>query len=353
MINNPKVSVIVPVYNVEKYLERCLDSLINQTLKDIEIIAVNDGSTDNSLEILNKYAEKDTRIKVINKKNEGVSVARNIGIDESEGEYLTFVDSDDWIDKEMLYDMYKYANNTSVDIVMCTYIREFRNHSKIKRLDIDCEYKQYVGTELENLHRKLVGPIKQEIGNPEYLDALSIPVAKLYKVDLLKKNNLKFIDINIIGTGEDSLFNIHVFKYVNNCILINKDYYHYWKENDYSITTIYKPNLKDQWKNLFKYIREFLDENNLKEEFYEALNNRICIGTLGLGINECSNSNELSIINNLKYILNEDYIVEAFKSFDIKYFNLHWKIFYWFNKKRMYLVTYCMLKVINILRKVI
>lgn len=98
MKNQPKVSIIVPVYNVEKYLAKCLDSLVNQTLKDIEIICINDGSTDNSLEILNTYAQKDSRITIIDKKNEGVSAARNTGLNISKGEYIMFVDSDDYLE---------------------------------------------------------------------------------------------------------------------------------------------------------------------------------------------------------------------------------------------------------------
>ena len=94
----PKISVIVPVYNVEKYLARCLDSIINQTLADIEIICINDGSTDNSLEILNDYAKKDSRIKIIDQTNAGLSCARNAGMQIAQGEYIGFVDSDDWID---------------------------------------------------------------------------------------------------------------------------------------------------------------------------------------------------------------------------------------------------------------
>ena len=91
-------SIIIPVYNVEKYLPKCLDSLINQTYGDIEIICVNDGSIDNSLQVLNEYAQKDARIKVINQENNGVSTARNVGIDNATGDYLLFVDADDWLD---------------------------------------------------------------------------------------------------------------------------------------------------------------------------------------------------------------------------------------------------------------
>lgn len=97
-MSNKKISIIVPVYNVEKYLPKCLDSLVNQTYANIEIICVNDGSPDNSLQILEEYARKDERIKIINQQNQGVSVARNVGIDNATGDYILFVDADDWLD---------------------------------------------------------------------------------------------------------------------------------------------------------------------------------------------------------------------------------------------------------------
>ncbi len=96
-MSNIKVSVIVPVFNVEAYLNESLDSILNQTLNDIEIICINDGSTDNSLNILETYAKKDKRIKIISKENEGQGVARNVGLDDAQGEYISFVDSDDFI----------------------------------------------------------------------------------------------------------------------------------------------------------------------------------------------------------------------------------------------------------------
>lgn len=97
-----KISVIVPVFNAEKYLKMCLNSLVSQTLKNIEIICIDDGSTDNSLAILDKFKSKDDRIKIIKQKNYGVSMARNNGISEAQGEYIGFVDADDWVDKDFL-----------------------------------------------------------------------------------------------------------------------------------------------------------------------------------------------------------------------------------------------------------
>ena len=117
-----KVSVIVPVYNTENYLKKCLDSLVNQTLKDIEIIVINDCSTDNSKKILEKYQEKYKNIKLINNpKNKGIGYNRNLGIEKAKGEYISFVDSDDYVELNMLDVMYNRAKEEDLDIVMCNY----------------------------------------------------------------------------------------------------------------------------------------------------------------------------------------------------------------------------------------
>ena len=116
-----KISVVVPVYNVGVYLEKCLDSLLAQTLDDIEILCINDGSTDNSLEILQKYAQKDERIKIFDKENEGQGVGRNIGIKNATGEFIAFVDPDDWVELDMYEKMYAQAKKLDSQVVFCDY----------------------------------------------------------------------------------------------------------------------------------------------------------------------------------------------------------------------------------------
>ena len=126
-----KVSVIVPVYNVEDYIEECLESLVNQTLEDIEIIVVNDGSPDNSQKIIDKYVEKyPNKIKSFIKENGGQGSARNLGIENSNGEYLSFVDSDDWLDKCALEKMYYIAKNNDSDIVICDMIDHYEDNTE-------------------------------------------------------------------------------------------------------------------------------------------------------------------------------------------------------------------------------
>lgn len=132
-----KVSIIVPVYNMEKYLEKCMDSLVNQTLEDIEIIVINDGSTDNSINILNQYKnEYPNKIIVIDQKNKGISAARNIGIDKANGKYIGFVDSDDYVKLDMYEKLYNKIEKSKSDIVVCNYTKYFMDGEKFINLDM-------------------------------------------------------------------------------------------------------------------------------------------------------------------------------------------------------------------------
>ena len=353
MMRQPQVSIIVPVYNVENYIERCLNSLVNQTFKDIEVITINDGSTDKSLELLNKYEKEDIRVSVIDLGDEGVSYCRNLGIEKANGKYIMFVDSDDWIDSSMVEVMYKKAEENNLDLVMCSYIREFKDHSKEKIFNLPQEIIYKEDKVKNELLRKLVGPIKEELSNPEMLDALCTVWGKLYRADILKENKIKFVDLKKIGSAEDTLFNIFTFNYLKKLMFLNKPMYHYWRDNLKSVTSQYNPKLKEQRKVFFKYISDFIKENNFEQVFEEALNNRICTSVLGLGLIECSKNNKISRINkikNIKIIINEEYIRNAYKNLELKYFSIHWRIFYFFIKNKMSFCSYLMLSTIEFLR---
>ena len=126
--DNSLISVVVPVFNVEKYLSRCIDSIINQTYRNLEIILVDDGSSDKCPQICDSYALKDKRIKVMHKKNEGVSEARNVGLHASKGKYISFIDSDDYINEFMFEKMVKAYTNNQIDLVVCAFNREYNEH---------------------------------------------------------------------------------------------------------------------------------------------------------------------------------------------------------------------------------
>lgn len=128
------ITLVIPIYNIENYLGRCLDSVINQTYKDLEIILVNDGSTDNSLEICESYAKEDSRIKIINKNNGGLSSARNVGLDACKGDYVTFIDSDDWVSLDYIEILYKNIidNNADISIINAIKVKSQNNDFTLK-----------------------------------------------------------------------------------------------------------------------------------------------------------------------------------------------------------------------------
>jgi glycosyltransferase EpsH len=280
----PKISIIVPVYNVEKYLKQCLDSLVHQTFKNIEIICINDGSSDSSSKILNEYEIRCDRIIVINQVNYGVSVARNTGLDIARGEYLMFVDSDDWIDLDMCSVMYNIAQKYDADIVLSTYVREYENTSLPKHL-FDGELIVFGQQEIKfNLHRRLFGLIGKELSKPEDGDSIVSAPLLLYKSKNISA--IRFLDIKEIGTFEDGLFEIQAFAKCNKFVYIDRPFYHYRKTNSDSITTKYKDELIEKWQNLFDIMFEYIKTNYNEPVYYEALNNRIVISMIGIGLNE-------------------------------------------------------------------
>ena len=226
-----KISLIVPVYNTGKYLNKCLESLISQTYKDIEIIIINDGSTDNSEEIIKSY--KDKRIKYFSKKNEGIGKTRNLGIEKSNGEYLAFVDSDDYLSEFFCEKMLKKAFGDNCDIVICNYYVDHDN--QLKKID----FIDFLDTSLTE--------------TPSLINSVNLgPCNKIYKKDLLSKNNIKFIE-NL--KYEDAPF---VVKALLNAKRIGKinDYLTYYVIHEKSETTIRDKKIFDILKIVDMIVKE-------------------------------------------------------------------------------------------------
>ena len=139
------ISVIIPVYNTAEYLPRCLESVLNNTYRNLEVICINDGSKDNSIEVLNAYAQKDPRIRVIDQENAGVSAARNRGLDDATGEYIAFVDSDDWIHRQYFETLHGFATKTNSVIVECDaqYVSEEQPDQEIEPADVPFLYRLF------------------------------------------------------------------------------------------------------------------------------------------------------------------------------------------------------------------
>ena len=351
--NNPKISIIVPVYNTELYLRECLDSLINQTFKDIEIICINDGSTDKSEQIIKEYMEFDNRVILINQENQGLSAVRNKGMEIMRGDYFSFVDSDDWIELNTYEIMYKKMITEDIDVGMFPYIREYKNKS-LKKEIFNKDEILFNQEQCKNLHRRYSGIINDELMRIENSDALSPVCMKLYKSSIQKENNILFIDTKIIGTYEDGIFNLAYFKYVKKALYVNFFGYHYRKVENTTLTSTYRKDLSDQRDNLYKIILDYIIKNKLSYEFYEGLDNRIVIDVIQLGFNilrkDCVSKEKISDLKEL--ISNERYIYPI-KKFKIQYLPIHWKIFFVCCKLRLYRCVYILLVIMNKLRKVI
>lgn len=351
---NPLVSIIVPIYNMELYLARCLDSLLSQSLVEIEIIAINDGSTDRSLEILNQYAGKDARLRIIDQVNSGVAAARNAGIQCAEGAFIGFIDPDDWVDEHMYETLYQYAVREAADIAMCGYMREFGTHAKEKVFPLPAVTRYQHEEVRTKVMRRLIGPLDEELADMELLDAWGTVWSKLYRSELIKGNMLRFVDLSIVGTSEDTLFNIYASYYAHCFVFVNQPLYHYWRVNTSSITSKYKPTLQLQWQNLYVLIEQFLDQHRLGEEYYTALKYRKGLNTLGFGLNTISKSNEANAsekIQMIRLFLNDDAHQESFKCMNMKQLPFIWKTFYACAKKRYAFGLYIMLVVMEQLRR--
>lgn len=341
MMKNPLVSIIIPIYNTEKYIYECLNSLINQSYSHIEIIVVDDGSTDNSLCLLKELSDKDNRLKVFSQPNQGVSAARNLALSKATGTYVMFVDADDWIDPHTIEKCLQAIGDA--DVCFFAYVREFSNRSLPKLLFPQTRH--FTKEACKQLQRRMIGPIGQELANPGMLDSLGTIWGKLYRRDIL--DGTSFIDLKIIGTAEDSLFNCNVFRKVQKAVYINKAFYHYRKCNSGAETKKYKPQLSQQWNRLFNYMQATVTD----EISQKALQNRIALSIIGLGLNECLSPNTLKKkTDKMAEIINQPHYKEAYQKLDLTHFPIHWKVFFFAAKHNMkrvlMLLILCIKKII-------
>lgn len=326
---NKKISIIVPAYNAEKFLAGTLDSILHQTYSQLEVIVVNDASTDGTTEIIDRYAAMDSRVRAVHKlKNEGVSCARNDALELASGEYLLFVDSDDWIETDTCERSLNALNEHAADLVMWSYIREVGEISRPKRI---FEGDQIFDTDAvkEKLYRRMVGASIEELAQPENADALCTIWGKLYRRSLIEQNHIRFPDIRKTGTFEDGLFNLEVMAHVKKAIFLDEFFYHYRRNLSDSLTTRYKPELPRKWKYMFSLIREHIRCNALGEDFSQALSNRIALSMIALGINEAENRNgPREIVRGLKRILQDAEYRNAIRKVDIRPMPIHWKAYF-------------------------
>ncbi len=317
------ITIIIPIYNVEKYLRECLDSVINQTYKKLQIILIDDGSNDNSGKICDEYKEKDNRIEVMHKANGGVSSARNAGLKIAKGDYITFVDGDDYLDKDYCEKLLRKLKENDVECVICGYNRLYEKNLEVV-------------TKGENLR----------ITNKEFLDNIlnvqggaGIACAKLWKKNAVI--NIKFNEE--IKIAEDSLFGIQAAKNVNNVYILNEALYNY-RFNKNSAVRRYNKDFANICLKSMKAAKEYIEKEYANDEsVIKKFNNYIAYHILLISVNYCFNKenslNWIEQIRSLKEVVSIPEYKEGVKKSNYEGLSLTRKITLFTIKHKLYFIT--------------
>lgn len=322
---NKLISIVVPVYNSELYLKRTMDSLINQTYKNIEIILINDGSKDNSLEVCKEYERKDKRIRVYTQDNCGVSKTRNNGIEHAGGEYIMFVDSDDYIEENMIYDM---ANSIkpNVELVISGIKMNYIENEKIIKTE---EY-----TLLDKVYSKEEF-INDLLKNIEMI-CFCGPCCKLYKKDILKRYNIRFDEM--LTMGEDTWYNIdYLQKCSKKIVTLGNIYYNYMRENKNSLYSKYYDQYIKMTEKVYNKFLNFLNKEANKTTIMRFTKTYIINLVYANAINFKYKTTLKKKLEDIKYSLNNKIVRENIEN--IEKVNFREKVYCYFIK---YKLKYCL-----------
>lgn len=319
-MNNIKVSIVVPVFKVERFLDRCVSSLINQTLRDIEIVLVDDGSQDGSPAICDKWAKRDERIRVIHKHNEGLGLTRNAGLRVAQGEYVAFVDSDDYVDLNMMEKLYTECVNYKLDCIYSEFnVDDYPGFRVVPRPE-----KLYVGQEeIEQLRLDIVG------AEPGFISGVKYHCSSckgLYSLKIIKEYKLHFLSERQY-ISEDMIFNLDFLGYSKRVKTVPWQFYHYCL-NGTSLTHTYRA---DRWEKQMKMIDvindrfDFLDNRSFRLRLARtAIFYLMCATRVERKRNDIGNRKKIKRINDL---LHEPKIVEVLKVYPIWNLPYKWVIY--------------------------
>lgn len=262
----PYISIIIPIYNVEKYLDRCITSIQNQTLKNIEIILVDDGSPDNCPRLCDEYAKKDSRIKVIHKKNEGLGLTRNAGLEIATGEFVAFVDSDDWVDVTMYETLYRTAKKNHCDTVYCNTQYYYSPNKIIPFKEVETETIFQSRKEIDSFLLDMLAPLPKYHSDVKYM--VSVWKA-IYSKNIIDYHNLRFVSERIIAS-EDMVFHAQYLKVAKKVCFV-PNYFHYYFQNDSSITHTYSDVRIEKLRNFIQEMDSIFSQHFSKSDYYIRL----------------------------------------------------------------------------------
>ena len=330
---NELISIVVPIFNVEKYLEKCIETIINQTYRNIEIILVDDGSLDNSGKMCDEYQKKDTRIKVIHKENGGLSDARNAGIKKAQGKYIAFLDADDYVDFTMYERLYDIVKKENAEIGISGY-------SRINEANKEIPY--FLDVEKYNKDRSF---LYNMIGTlPTDTEDINVGMSVwkcLYNLDIIKENEIYFKSERVY-ISEDIIFQIEYFEFVNRVGLVKEPLYKY-RYNESSLSKKYRKDRFEKQKILYLKEKSMLEEKGwLNDELRNRLNRtflmktKACIKAEVVGNKE----NKKTRQKNIKSILNDELLIKIIKEYPTKKINIKSKIYILIMKFKLSKILY-------------
>lgn len=289
----PKISIIVPIYNTEEYLAKSISSLRNQTLSDIQIILVNDGSTDESYTICKEIAKNDNRIHLVDKPNGGVSSARNVGLELATGDYIGFVDPDDWIEPNMYENMYNMITKTDADVCMCNYLVERFG----RRIPVLLPIEQTILHRHEVVHEivanMLAGPT---LGSPSVMGSVC---RLLIRKELIEKNQVRFS--HEVQYMEDLIFCVQTLLRSRTISIDHGLYYHYVFRSD-SASYKYRVDMEIGVRQVFEMLEDILTEEAVYDELEGRMTLRYVNSCIELVANEAHFDNKKSFSERLEVI---------------------------------------------------
>lgn len=342
-MNVPKISIIVPIYNVEKYIHRCLDSLLNQTLKDIEIILVDDGSPDSCPQICDAFATQDERVKVIHKKNEGLGFARNSGLTVAQGKFIAFVDSDDFVKYDMFEKLYNEANQQQLDVLFCNFLRFNSKHQSKEVREVNQDFFLTTKDDIFEFLLDMIGTVPECADDRKY--SMSVWHG-IYSNEIFKTFNISFpSERNMIS--EDVIFHIN---YLSKCNRIGytKECYYYYCENEGSLSSSYKKDRLEKYTILHKEILNLLGViYPLKKAHFVERVDRLFIGYIRFLIIFYDVS-----LEEIRRILRDEYLHTVIERYEYERMPLKYRLMTILMCKNKVLCMFTFNRILKIMRKI-
>lgn len=337
--HNVLVSIIIPVYNVEQYIRTCMDSVICQTYTNLEILLIDDGSTDNSLMICREYEKYDTRIRVYHKSNEGLGLTRNYGLTRVKGKYVTFLDSDDYLGSDAVYDMVDVAEKEKADLVIAGF-KKVTNEKKVLYTE---KYKNeiFIGEQVKNdLLPRMIG------SKPEKKDSIfRMACGKLYLVSRIIENHIEFLSERTV-MSEDLAFQIELLPMLEKAVVISEEIY-YYRQNPSSITARYEQSRFDRSVRMYQYVLDKIKEKGLPIDSELRAQKMLFVHLFGALRQEdplASGKKRSECIKSISNILQNEVLQNIVISYPVNKLDTKQKIFIFLVRHRMKYCIYVALR---------